>query len=395
MADAKPAALGSTAASFLTDSVSRVRPNTRLIALLALGHLVIDTNQGSLAAVLPFLKSVHGLSYAEAGIIVLVANITSSIIQPLFVYMADQAVRRWLLPLSVFLSGVGLGLTGVAPGYGVVLLLVVVMGFGVAAYHPEGYRTAASVAGDRKATALSWFSLGGNVGVALGLAGTLGMIVPTVIVTAVLLAVLPMMARPAAAASRPARAHGRNMTRAMAILMLVVTIRSWAQLGFTTFVPFYYIDSLGADPHLVGVLLFVFLGAGALGTVITGPLADRWGTRPFMTWGFVAATPLGVLFLLTSGSPFAIVALGLFGAALVSTFTVSVVLGQAYLPRNPGMASGLIVGFAIGAGGLGVTLLGWVADHWGLPAVLWTCAFMPLLGFAVAFFLPQPRSEIA
>ncbi len=407
MADAKPAALRSTAASFLTDSVSRVRPNTRLIALLALGHLVIDTNQGSLAAVLPFLKSVHGLSYAEAGIIVLVANITSSIIQPLFGYMADQAVRRWLLPLSVFLSGVGLGLTGVAPGYGVVLLLVVVMGFGVAAYHPEGYRTAASVAGDRKATALSWFSLGGNVGVALGpplvtaliaglgLAGTLGMLVPTAIVTAVLLAVLPMMARPAAAASRPVRAHGRNMTRAMAILMLVVTIRSWAQLGFTTFVPFYYIDSLGADPHMVGVLLFVFLGAGALGTVITGPLADRWGTRPFMTWGFVAAAPLGVLFLLTSGSPFAIVALGLFGAALVSTFTVSVVLGQAYLPRNPGMASGLIVGFAIGAGGLGVTFLGWVADHWGLPAVLWTCAFMPLLGFAVAFFLPQPRSEIA
>ncbi len=74
---------------------------------------------------------------------------------------------------------------------------------------------------------------------------------------------------------------------------------------------------------------------------------------------------------------------------------MSVVLGQAYLPRNPGMASGLIVGFAIGAGGLGVTLLGWVADHWGLPAVLWTCAFMPLLGFVVAFFLPQPRSEIA
>jgi len=408
MAEAKPAALGSAAASFVTDSVSRVRPNARLIGLLALGHLVIDTNQGSLAAVLPFLKSAHGLSYAEAATIVLVGNITSSIVQPLFGYMADQTVRRWLLPLSIFLSGIGLGLTGVAPGYGGVLLLVVVMGFGVAAYHPEGYRTAASVAGDRKATALSWFSLGGNVGIALGpplvttliavlgLAGTLGMIVPTVVVTAVLLAVLPMMARPAAAAaSRPTRAHGRNMTRAMAILMLMVTIRSLAHLGFTTFVPFYYIDSLGADPRLVGPLLFVFLGGGALGTVITGPLADRWGMRPFMTWVFLAATPLGVLFLLTSGSPFAIVALGLFGAALVSTFTVSVVLGQSYLPRNPGLASGLIVGFASGAGGLGVTLLGWVADHWGLPAVLWTCAAMPLLGFAVAFFLPQPRSEIA
>src|SRR3989441_5340687 len=217
MADAKPAALGSTAASFLTDSVSRVRPNTRLIALLALGHLVIDTNQGSLAAVLPFLKSVHRLSYAEAGIIVLVANITSSIIQPLFGYMADQAVRRWLLPLSVFLSGVGLGLTGVAPGYGVVLLLVVVMGLGVAAYHPEGYRTATSVAGDRKATALSWFSLGGNIGYAsgpllaaflitmFGLGGTLGMLVPSALMTLAIVSMLPAMSRASARERSAAR----------------------------------------------------------------------------------------------------------------------------------------------------------------------------------------------
>src|SRR2546427_3512717 len=114
-----------------------------------------------------------------------------------------------------------------------------------------------------------------------------------------------------------------------------------------------------------------------------------------MAWGFVAAPAVGVLLLLPIGSPFAIVALGLFGAVLVSTFTVSVVLGQSYLPRNPGMASGLIVGFAIGTGGLGVTFLGWVADHWGLPSVLWICALMPLLGFVVALFLPRPRPEFA
>src|SRR2546428_13211308 len=98
MADAKPAALGSTAASFLTDSVSRVRPNTRLIALLALGHLVIDTNQGSLAAVLPFLKSVHGLSYAEAGIIALVAHITSSLHPPPLGAKAHQRGRGCAVP---------------------------------------------------------------------------------------------------------------------------------------------------------------------------------------------------------------------------------------------------------------------------------------------------------
>jgi FSR family fosmidomycin resistance protein-like MFS transporter len=78
---------------------------------------------------------------------------------------------------------------------------------------------------------------------------------------------------------------------------------------------------------------------------------------------------------------------------MVSTFTVSVVLGQAYLPRNPGMASGLIVGFAIGAGGLGVTALGWLADHFGLLAALWVSALMPLVGFVAALFLPEPRTR--
>jgi FSR family fosmidomycin resistance protein-like MFS transporter len=406
MADSSPAAGGVTAApALIAGTVDRVRPNAKLISLLALGHLVVDTNQGSLPALLPFLKSAHGLSYAQAGVVVLAANITSSIVQPAFGYFADQMARRWLLPLSVLLSGVGLGLTGVAPGFGALLLLVVVMGLGVAAYHPEGYRTATSVAGDRKATALSWFSLGGNVGVALGppvitaliaglgLAGALGMLVPSAVMALLLIGALPLLAgSPAAAARVERRVRGADMPGAMALLILVVTIRSWTQLAFTTFVPFYYVDVLQADPRLVGPVLFVFLGAGALGTIVAGPLADRWGPRQFLTWVFVAAAPLGVLFLLSSGV-FAVVALGLFGAVLVSTFTIAVVLGQAYLPRHAGMASGLIVGFAIGAGGLGVTLLGWVADHWGLPAALWISALLPLAGFAVALLLPAPRSE--
>ena len=396
--------MAETAAPHLVASpIDRVKPNARLIALLALGHAVIDLNQGALPAVLPYLKASHNLSYAAAGTIVLAANVTSSLIQPLFGYLADQTARRWMLPVAVLLTGAGFGLTGLAPGYGALLLLVVAMGLGVAAYHPEGYKAATGVAGDRKATALSWFSLGGNVGVALGppaitalvtalgLGGTLGLLVPTLVVALLLLAVLPAFSE--ASASRTARtpvAHGVNMPGAMALLILVVMIRSWTSLGFTTFVPFYYIDHLKADPRLVGPLLFVFLGAGALATVGAGPLADRWGPRPFMKWIFLAAIPFGALFLETRGV-LAFVMLGLFGAVLTSSFSVSVVLGQAYLPRNAGMASGLIVGLAIGTGGLGVTALGWIADRWGLPAALWISALMPLAGFVAARFLPAPK----
>ena len=294
-------------------------------------------------------------------------------------------------------------LMGLAPGFAALLALVVAMGLGVAAYHPEAYKTATSVAGERKATALSWFSLGGNVGIALGppvitalvtvvgLTGSLGLLVPTLIATLLLLAVLPAFSQSAAPrAAAAAAARGVNMPSAMALLILVVTIRSWTTLGFTTFVPFYYIDTLGADPRLVGPLLFVFLGAGAAGTVIAGPLADRWGPRAFMQWVLLAALPFGVLFLLARGA-LAFVMLGIFGALLTSSFTVSVVLGQTYLPRNAGTASGLIVGFAIGAGGLGVTALGWVADRYGLPAALWISALMPLLAFATTRLLPAPR----
>ena len=403
MADSKPAVLQGAAATSFVAAVERVKPHTKLIGLLAFGHLVIDLNQGSIPAVLPFLRNAHGLSYAEAATIVLVGTLTSSLIQPVFGYLSDQIARRWILPASVFLAGAGLALTGIAPGYLAVLELVLVMGLGVAAWHPEGYKAATGMAGDRKATALSWFSLGGNVGLALGppvitslvtgfsLAGTLGMLVPTVIVGGLLLAALPHIDRAAVPrAAATASARGVNMPAAMALLIFLVAIRSWAQLGFTTFVPFYYVDYLKSDPRLVGPLLFVFLGAGALGTVVAGPLADRWGSRPFMRWVFLAAIPFGLVFLETTGV-LAFVMLGLYGAVLTSSFSVSIVLGQAYLPRNAGMASGLIVGFAIGAGGLGVTALGWVADRWGLPAALTVSALMPLVGFVTARFLPAPR----
>ena len=383
---------------------SAERANVRLLTLLALGHLVIDANQGALAAILPHLKSGLGLTYAATGTIVLLANVTSSLIQPIFGYLADQTARRWILPLSVLLASVGIGLLGLAPSYGAVLGLVAVAGFGAASFHPEGYRTATAVAGARKATGVSIFTTGGNIGIAIGpplvtvliagfgLPGTLGMLGPGLAVTLLLLASLPTLAAPAAERAQRAAAEGaRNDLRAMGILIGAVSLRSWAQLGFTTFVPFYYLEVLHGDQRMVGTLLAVFLGAGVVGTLFAGPIADRIGPRRFLMGVFPLAAPIACAFLLVGGPVGALIVLAALGIVLVSAFSVSVVLSQAYMPRNPGMASGLVVGFAIGAGGLGVQVLGAVADHWGLAATLWVSALTPLAGFAVSLFLPEPR----
>jgi FSR family fosmidomycin resistance protein-like MFS transporter len=386
-------------------AATRALPNTRVLGLLALGHLVVDMNQGALAPLLPLLRTAFGLSYVASATILLVATMTSSAIQPVFGYLADRAPRRWLLPWAVLLAATGISLAGIVPSYAALLGVVVVSGLGVAAYHPEGYRTANQVAGDRKATGLSLFSIGGNIGIALGppavtflvprfgLPGTLGLIGPGLLVAVLLATVLPgLIAAPAASATpRVAREGGRSMRGAMALLIGVVTVRSWTQLGLVTYVPFLYVDVLGQDPRIVGPLLFLFLGAGAVGTLAGGPIADRWGSRRYIVASFLLSVPFIALFLWRPGGWLAAVALAATGFVLVSSFSITVALGQAYLPKSLGMAAGLIVGLAIGTGGIGVTILGWVADHWGVFAALHLVAALPVAGLVAALCLPEPR----
>ena len=387
-------------------AASAARPNTRALGLLALGHLVVDMNQGVLAPLLPFFKGVFGLSYAASGAILLVSSLTSSLVQPVFGYLADRTARRWLLPWAVVLSAAGVALAGLASSYWVLLALVLVSGLGVAAYHPEGYRTANQVAGARKATGLSLFSIGGNIGIALGplavsflvprfgLPGTLGLLGPGLLVAALLATILPtLVAVPAHGTQvRAARTDGRDMRGAMALLIGIVTVRSWTQFGLVTFVPFLYVDALGQDPRVVGPLLFLFLGAGAVGTLVGGPIADRWGPRRYLVASLALSIPLIAVFVWRPGGWLAAVVLAAVGFVLVSSFSVTVALGQAYLPRHLGMAAGLIVGLAIGTGGLGVTMLGWIADHWGLYAALHLVTVLPIAGLAVALCLPEPRA---
>jgi MFS transporter, FSR family, fosmidomycin resistance protein len=372
-----------------------------LLGLLAFGHMVIDINGGCIPALLPFLKTALSLTYTSSAVVILMSNITSSLIQPLFGYFADKTARRWLLPAAVFVSALGIALTGLTASYALVLLLVVLSGFGIASYHPEGYRTATQVAGERKVTGVSIFSTGGNLGIALGppvitalvtafgLTGTLGLMIPGVVAAVLLAAALPRFTPSGALHSSSESAHPQKTSAyGMGILIVVVAIRAWTQTGFSTLVPFYYLDVLKGDPRMVGTLLAVFLGSGAVGTLCAGPIADRFGVRRYAVGVFLLATPLAVAFLFAHGI-FIYLALGALGFVLISTFSVMVVLAQSYMPRNLGMASGLIVGFATGAGGIGATVLGAVADHYSLTRALMIAAILPLVAFAVSIFLPE------
>jgi FSR family fosmidomycin resistance protein-like MFS transporter len=180
----------------------------------------------------------------------------------------------------------------------------------------------------------------------------------------------------------------------LTLLIGVVIVRSWIQFGLVTFVPFFYVSYLKGDPLYAGKLVSTFLIMGALGTVIGAPLADRWGHRNFLSVTMLLLLPLLILFYLTRG-PVVFVLLGMAGMVLVSSFTVTVVMAQTLIPRHLGMASGLMVGFAIGTGGLGVTLLGVIADAWGVPTALQAICILPAVGFILTRLLNYPPPKTA
>jgi MFS transporter, FSR family, fosmidomycin resistance protein len=389
-----------------------VRPRAgvdrRGMGLLALGHMMVDSCQGAVPALLPFLVSQRGYSYAAASGLVLAATVSSSVIQPIFGHFSDRRSLAWLLPLGPVVSAVGIALVGLTHTYIATFLAVVLSGLGVAAYHPEASRFANYVSGAKRASGMSLFSLGGNVGVALGpvivtplvlgfgLHGTLFIAIPGALVALVLLANLPHLV-----AFRPARAYDpknvgspdddwSGFTR----LAGVITFRTFVYFGLITFVPLYYTGALDASKAAANTALTVMLIGGAFGTLCGGPLADRFGRRAVLFGSMTLLPPLILLFH-TLNPPASTIEMFFIGAAVIATFSVTVVMGQEYLPGRIGTASGVTLGLSIGLGGLGAPLLGLIADRWGLDTTLYVLAALPLGGLALTFTLPPARSRRA
>jgi FSR family fosmidomycin resistance protein-like MFS transporter len=380
--------------------------NKKALALLSFGHLTADIAQGALPALLPFFKEALNLSYTVTGIILLSANMTSSVIQPAFGYLTDRRPLRWLLPLAPLVACLGIAITGLLPSYPLLLVAVIISGLGIAGYHPEGFKTAHFFTGEKKATGMSIFSVGGNLGIALGpilalslvtafgLRGTLGLVVPGILLAAVMTPSIPWLTAPVQSISTPT---GREMThpsskketRSLVILIGVVILRAWIQFGLITYIPFYYINYLKGNPLYAGKLVSTFLLAGAVGSIFGGVLADRWGHKKFLATSVIVLSPLLLLFYNTHGT-LAFVVLGCAGMALISASSVTMVMGQSLLPQRLGMASGLMVGFAVGTGGIGVTLLGTIADTWGVPMAMKAILVLPLVGFGLTLLVTYP-----
>jgi FSR family fosmidomycin resistance protein-like MFS transporter len=375
----------------------------RAMATLSAGHLFTDVAQGSVPALLPFLIVKDHLSYAGASALILAATIASSVIQPVFGHLSDRRSLPWLMPLGPVLGGVGVALAAVAPTYGLTFAAVVVSGIGVAAFHPEGSRFANYVSGARRSSGMSLFSVGGNVGFALGpalvtplvlafgLSGTLLVIVPTSLMGFVLARELPRLKtfRVDLATSRAATTEP-DAWRPFSLLAGVIALRSFVYFGFITFISLYFIHDLHTSRGTAGAALTVMLAGGAIGTLVGGQLADRFGRRSVLI-GSMAVLPFLTMAFLISPPALAMLFAAFAGATTIATFAVTIVMGQEFLPGRIGVASGVTIGLSVGMGGVAAPLLGILADTQGLRAVFEVMIVFPLAALALSLALPVRR----
>jgi MFS transporter, FSR family, fosmidomycin resistance protein len=379
------------------------RLDVRSMALLATAHVADDVNQSFIPALLPYLIIERHLSHETAGTLVLCQAISSSIIQPAIGLLADRRSMPWLIALGLVLAGGGVAFLGVLPSLPLLYVAALVSGIGVATFHPEAARFANYVAGAKKASGMRWFTVGGNLGFALGPAfataaisawgmhGTLAAGVPVAIIGGIVLLEMRRLLRFVPAHVKARVSAGTDDWAAFTKLSTFVVIRSIAYLGMVAFVPLYWVEVLHASPALADGLLVAFLLSGACGTIAGGPIADRIGRKAVMLWSTgLTAVMICLLVALTRGGGIVVAAAVLIvtGFVFVASQAAFVVLGQEYLPNRVGLASGVTLGLAVSLGGAFSPVLGWIADGHGVTATILTVAVLAALATAIAFTLP-------
>lgn len=389
-----------------------------VLVAISFCHFSNDMLQSLLPAIYPNLKLALGLSFAQIGFLTLAYQITASLLQPLVGLVADKRPTPLALPLGTLFAMAGLSVLAIAPSYPTLVAGGCLLGVASSIFHPEASRVARMASGGRPGLAQSLFQVGGNVGSALGplLAALVVMRVGrfslvyfacfALISTAVLYLIAQWYRNEGLerlkAAVKKHRESGLVLPQptvraAIAVLLVLVFSKYFYIVSISNYLTFYLIDKFGVSVQTSQLHLFMYVAAVAAGTILGGPLGDRFGRKYIIWFSILGTLPFTLLLpyanLFWSG-PLTIA----IGLLIASAFPAIVVYAQELVPGKVGAVSGMFFGFAFGIAGLGAAVLGVLADHIGIQTVYHICAFLPAIGLLAAF-LPniekQPPAPVA
>jgi FSR family fosmidomycin resistance protein-like MFS transporter len=364
--------------------------------------MVTDIYMPVLPAILPLLILNNGYSYLAAGLLVTAYNLTSSFTQPVVGWLSDTKGFSVSISISLLVSAVFVALMGIAHNYYLIMLFAILAALGHACFHP----TALSIVSrfctsENRGRITSYFVVGGNLGYAVGpvlagvlvwafgLPGLLFLIFPALIMAFALRYLLPGGIAACRETERPAYPPEKAASiRPFAILMAASILRAWAVFAAITYLPMYLVTQ-GYDLVTASIIMTLMLLAGVAGQVMGGRISDRIGRKEFMVFGLVGAIPFFYIFFASNGI-LAVAALLVFGFFLWSTFAVAVAMSHELLPQNVGLASGMMLGLAIGVGGLGVAVNGMIADQYSLGTALGTIPVPIAAAVILMALLPYP-----
>jgi len=395
-----------------TTAEAQQQPVTTAFAVLgalSFCHLLNDMMQSLLPSMYPILKDGLRLDFGQIGLITLVYQLTASLFQPLIGLYTDRRPMPYALACGMGFTLAGLLMLSAASNFSLLLAAAATIGIGSSVFHPESSRLARLASGGRHGLAQSLFQVGGNAGSAIGPLAAAFIVLPNgqgSVAWFALLALLGIVLLSKIGAWYSRHAERRTKARrvaapveplsrgkvigALAILVVLIFSKYFYLASLTSYYTFYLIDRFHVSVWSSQVHLFVFLASVAVGTILGGPIGDRFG-RKYVIWFSI----LGVLpftLILPHANLFWTGVLSVpIGLILASAFAAILVYAQDLVPGKVGMISGLFFGFAFGMGGLGAAVLGHLADVTSIEYVYSVCAYLPAIGMLAAF-LPDRRS---
>lgn len=368
-----------------------------IILAVALCHMINDTMQSLLSAIYPILKASYGLDFVQIGLLTFTFQVTASLLQPMIGMYTDKRPLPYSLPVGMGSSLVGLIILGFAQSYWLLLLGSAFVGLGSAIFHPESSRVARLASGGRHGLAQSLFQVGGNVGSAIGPLLAAFIVLPhgqgsvawfgvgSLLGIFILTRVGQWYAahRRANVGKAPASLvlpfDRRTTLIALAVLTVLTLTKNAYMAGLSSYYTFFLIEKFNVAVQDSQLLLFVYLGASAVGVFIGGPIGDRFGAK-FVIWFSILGVLPFTLLLPYADLTWTVVLTIIIGLVFSSAFSAIVVFAQELMPGRVGMIAGIFFGFAFGAGGIAAAALGALADAHGIEFVFQMCSFLPLAG---------------